>query len=259
MASRRIQTNAASAAGPALTILNIGCGTKTSDDPRVVNIDWSMYLVIKSNPILFRMSRLLLSAERFQRLQSLPDSIVVHDLRHGIPYPDNSVDVVYDSHFLEHLDPPVARSFLLEVKRVLKPGGLQRIVVPDLERLCCKYLTHLQACRNSASEARTHDDYIAAVIEQMVRREAYGAAQQTPLRRKLERLIVGDARKRGETHQWMYDAVNLPHLLLELGYRDVRTERYDTSRVPDWNEFGLDRNDEGGEYKPESLYVEAVK
>src|SRR5579862_7444640 len=86
-----------------MKLLNIGCGTKTSSDPRVINLDWSMYLVIRSHPILRALSRLLLSEVRLERLNHLPSSILVHDLRKGIPFEGNSVDAVYHSHFLEHL------------------------------------------------------------------------------------------------------------------------------------------------------------
>ena len=242
-----------------VTVLNVGCGAKTSDDPSVVNLDWSMYLVIKSNPVLSRLSRLFLSETRLRRLNGLSDAIVVHDLRKGIPYPADSVNAVYHSHFLEHLDRPHARSFLLEVSRVLKPGGIQRIVVPDMERLCADYLEHLKLCLSDAQQAPEHDRYVGGMIEQAVRREAAGATEQSPAWRKIDRLILGDARQRGETHQWMYDRVSLPNLLRSLGYRDVKVERYDTSSIPCWNRFGLDRNEGDGEYKPESLYVEAFK
>jgi Methyltransferase domain len=106
-----------------MKILNIGCGTKTSNSPEVVNIDWSMYLVIKTNPVLAGLGRCLLDPGRKQRLQSLPDTIMVHDLRKGIPFPDNSVDAVYHSHFLEHLDSPIARMFMREVQRVRSPAA----------------------------------------------------------------------------------------------------------------------------------------
>jgi SAM-dependent methyltransferase len=242
-----------------MKILNIGCGTKTSSDPDVINMDWSMYLVIKSNPILMALSRKFLSKERWDRLNQLPSTIRVHDLRKGIPFENNSIDAVYHSHFLEHLDRPVARLFLIEVKRVLRPGGVQRIVIPDMEKLCSEYLAHLKMCLDDSGKSRDHDGYMAAMIEQMVRREAFGTAQQTPKRRALERLVLGDARKQGQTHQWMYDRVNLPYLLRDVGYQDVRVERFDSSRIPDWNRYGLDRNEIDGEYKPDSLYVEAGK
>jgi predicted SAM-dependent methyltransferase len=242
-----------------MKILNIGCGTKTSSDPSVINLDWSMYLRIKSNPVLMALSRKILSKERLERLDQLPSSIMVHDLRKGIPFDDNSIDAVYHSHFLEHLDRPIARLFMTEVKRVLRPGGIQRIAIPDMERLAAAYLAHLKESLDDPTKIADHDRYMADMIEQMVRREAFGTSQQTPNRRRLEKLVLGDARQQGQTHQWMYDRVNLPHLLREVGYQDVRVERFDTSRIPRWNEFGLDRNDQQGEYKPESLYVEAVK
>ena len=112
---------------------------------------------------------------------------------------------------------------------------------------------------SSIDGSGAHDEYVSAIIEQMVRREAYGTSQQSPWRRALERLVVGDARARGETHQWMYDRINLPQLLKDLGYCQVSVERYDTSRIVDWNTLGLDRNGGQHEYKPESLYVEAVR
>jgi hypothetical protein len=128
-----------------------------------------------------------------------------------------------------------------------------------MERLCADYLAHLRMCDSDREAIPRHDQYIAEIIEQMVRREPFGTSQQSPLRRAVERMLLGDARKRGETHQWMYDRISLPNLLEEAGYRDVTVERYDTSRIPDWNRHGLDRKAEGGEYKPGSLYVEAAK
>ena len=46
-----------------------------------------------------------------------------------------------------------------------------------------------------------HDDYVGAIIEQCVRKEAAGTSKQKNVRRFIENIILGDARKRGETHQ----------------------------------------------------------
>ena len=54
---------------------------------------------------------------------------MVHDLSKGIPFDDNSVDVVYHSHLLEHIDRKNVPTFLKEIRRVLKPRGIHRIVV----------------------------------------------------------------------------------------------------------------------------------
>ena len=70
---------------------------------------------------------------------------------------------------------------------------------------------------------------------------------------------LGDARQRGETHQWMYDAENLSALLESCGFSDVAVVAFDLSRIQGWDAYGLDVNENGGQYKPDSLYVEAVK
>jgi len=242
-----------------MKILNLGCGTKTSASSSVVNIDWSIYLRLKSNRFWRAIAPLFIRGERLRRFAEMPQNILVHNLAKGIPFESNSVDVVYHSHVLEHLDKAVVDGFLLEVKRVLKPGGIHRIVVPDLEYLCKQYLGHITKCDSDTAENILHDECIADIIEQCVRKESFGTSQQPPLRRKIENLILGDARKRGETHQWMYDRINLSQALLRNGYSNVTIHSYDTSDIPNWNNFFLDIDERGSQYKPGSLYVEAMK
>lgn len=204
-----------------MLILNLGCGTKTNADTSVVNIDWSMYLRIKMSPLLRRIAPFFFRGERLRHFNKLPDNIKVHNLAKGIPFETNSVDVVYHSHLLEHLDRDIAEEFLLEARRVLKPGGIHRIVVPDFEKACREYISHVELCNLKSEEREKHEVYIAALLEQSVRKEAYWTRKQKPIRRFFENLILGDARKRGETHQWMYDQISLKALLTTLGYREV--------------------------------------
>lgn len=240
-------------------ILNLGCGTKVSPSPEVINIDWSLYLRVKEHRLLRAIAPLVVKGERLNRFNALPDNIMVHNVAKRLPFDSDSIDVVYHSHLLEHLDRDLAKNFLLEVKRVLKLGGIQRIVVPDLEKPCRAYLSHFPMCENDADEAGRHDAYVAAMIEQSVRREADGTSHQKPLRRFIENALLGDARRRGETHQWMYDRINLGALLVSLGYKNPQLQKHDTSLIPHWNEYGLDLDERGNEYKPESLYIEAQK
>jgi len=56
--------------------------------------------------------------------------------------PDNSVELIYNCHVLEHFKRREVRHVLKEWNRVLKPGGILRISVPDFAKLCevyCKY------------------------------------------------------------------------------------------------------------------------
>lgn len=56
-----------------------------------------------------------------------------------LPFPDNSQQVIYSSHMLEHLRDESIHHLLQECYRVLKPGGLIRFEVPDAQKLFEKY------------------------------------------------------------------------------------------------------------------------
>lgn len=61
------------------------------------------------------------------------------DARNKLPFEDNSADLLYSSHFLEHLTYEEAELFLLDCKRIMKSGATFRIIVPDLELLVNMY------------------------------------------------------------------------------------------------------------------------
>jgi SAM-dependent methyltransferase len=240
-------------------VANLGCGPKASSHPDVINIDWSIYLRFRSSALFKWLPPLLLRGERLRRYRSLPANIVAHDLARGIPLPADSVDVVYHSHMLEHIDRNRVAAFQAEVLRVLKPGGVQRIVVPDLELLARRYLASLSAVRAERLVRQRHDDSVAELLEQSVRRDAAAAHPLRGWRRSIYTRVFGDARRRGETHQWMYDAENLSALLESCGFGDVAVVAFDRSRIPGWGAYGLDVDESGRQYKPDSLYIEAVK
>lgn len=105
-----------------------------------------------------------------------PD-VVPFDIRHGLPFMDRAFDAVYASHVLEHLSPRQAATFLREVRRVLRPGGVVRIVVPDLEGIAREYLESLgRASRDSATDTDRwqHRWMIMELLDQMVRNHSGG-------------------------------------------------------------------------------------
>jgi predicted SAM-dependent methyltransferase len=61
------------------------------------------------------------------------------DCRNPLPFADETVDLMYSGHFLEHLTYDEGRNFLKECKRVMKPGATIRLIVPDAELLINKY------------------------------------------------------------------------------------------------------------------------
>ena len=239
-----------------LRVLNLGCGYTTS--ARCINIDWSLPVRLRGSRLGRLVAPLILSGERRAAYDAMQGEVMSHDLRKGIPFADHSVDAVYHSHVLEHLDRDIVPGFLAEIHRVLRPGGIHRIVVPDLEAQARAYIASLDAVTQGQRPASEHEESVHTLIEQLVRREAYGTSLRTGMRRRMENLLLGDARKRGETHQWMWDRVSLPHELITAGFRDPRIVTHIESRIPDWREFRLDETTNGDVYKPGSMYVEAI-
>lgn len=63
------------------------------------------------------------------------------NLLRRLPFPDETVDLAYMSHVLEHFrHPGETVAVLQEIRRILKTGGVLRIVVPDLEACLTAYV-----------------------------------------------------------------------------------------------------------------------
>lgn len=98
------------------------------------------------------------------------------DLSRGIPLSDGHCEVVYHSAVLEHFRQQEARRFLRECHRVLKPGGVIRIGVPDLEQLCRLYLERLRSAQTGDAQAAYDYDWVLLeLFDQTVREQSGGA------------------------------------------------------------------------------------
>lgn len=87
--------------------------------------------------------------------------VISHNLLRGLPFPDDQFDVVYHSQVLEHFAKEDAPSFVRECFRVLKPGGIMRVVVPDLENIVNEYRNRLRdVCYNPSRLAEANYDWI---------------------------------------------------------------------------------------------------
>lgn len=112
--------------------------------------------------------------------------VIPHDLSKNIPLESSSCDVVYHAAVLEHIRPADTKAFLGECKRVLKPGGILRVGVPDLESMCQLYLAKLQTAANGDNLAAHEYDWILLeLFDQLVRERSGGEMlsylQQNPL------------------------------------------------------------------------------
>jgi predicted SAM-dependent methyltransferase len=124
----------------ALKLLNLGCGNRFH--PAWTNVDF-----VSTNSV-----------------------VIAYDLNKGINYPDASYDVVYHSHLLEHFAKNDAERFISECFRVLRPGGIVRVAVPDLEKLAKIYLETLEnACDGVTGQAANYEWIMLHLYDQTVR------------------------------------------------------------------------------------------
>lgn len=105
--------------------INLGCGSQVIDG--WINVDYSLGAHFMKIPLFRALNRKL----KLFALDWSP-SIVLHNITKKFPWDDKSVDVIYSSHALEHLTKEQGADCLMECHRVLKKGGVIRIVVPDL-------------------------------------------------------------------------------------------------------------------------------
>jgi len=191
---------------------------------------------------------------------SIDPEIMHHNFLKGIPWEDNTFDVIYHSHFLEHLDRYKAKDFLTECRRSLREGGILRVVIPDLSRLIDDYNTTFKLIEQRDSFfLDDHKESIYNLFYQMVDLQLSGAKQQGKIVGFFENILRGNTLTAGEAHLWMYDKYTLRSLLSEAGFKEIELKQPDLSNIADWNFFKLDTNSDGTIYKEKSLYMEAIK
>lgn len=197
--------------------------------------------------------------------------VIAYDLRLGIPFSDCSFDVVYHSHILEHFQHDYAKRFLQECLRVLKPHGLLRVVVPNLEDIVCAYIAAINGVRNNEEGAKERHRWMQIeLLDQLTRQHKGGEMlkywQQNPLPQEdfiIQRCgqeainAIANNRARasvhampeatlpllshsdpafqesGELHRWMYDAISLQEALAQTGFTDIMRQEFNTSMQPE--------------------------
>ena len=154
-----------------------------------------------------------------------------HDLSKGIPGNINTVDVIYNCHFLEHLEYRDAIYFLKNCFQVMKDGAIMRILVPDLELWCSKYLK---------SDRHFLDSYRNAYLQQ----DLYPTDAS---------IFMGMLHNHG--HKMGWDFKTLAYWLGWAGFKSIRRTKYRESDLADIS--FLEPPNSGREL--ESLCVECYK
>jgi len=119
---------------------------------------------------------------------------ITHDLKKGIPLPDNSVNAIYSSHFLEHLTYAEILQHLSECRRVLRPGGQILSAVPSARLFIDAYIN-----RSKIAGFPGFDP-------------AYNYDSGSPLD------LVNYIAYMGGQHHYMFDEENLVNILRKVGF-----------------------------------------
>jgi predicted SAM-dependent methyltransferase len=142
------------------------------------------------------------------------------DLRRGVPFPDDSVEAVFLEHVMEHFTFADGLTLLAECRRVLAPGGVIRLGVPDFGR----YMESYAGDREFIERLRPR--------------------RPTPL------LAVSEVALR-HGHRSLWDAETLERVLTDAGFVDVTRRSF--------GESYLQPAPDTSHREPESVYAEGRK
>jgi predicted SAM-dependent methyltransferase len=139
-----------------LKYINLGCGSHFHED--WVNVDFAV----------------------------TGKDVIAHNLNSGIPFQNDTFNVVYHSHVLEHFSKKNAGFFIAECYRILKNDGILRVVIPDLEQIIIEYQKQLQLAITGEEKSVLNYNWIMLeLFDQMVRNQSGGDMAEYIFQEKL--------------------------------------------------------------------------
>lgn len=190
--------------------LNLGCGPIQPEG--WVNVDGSRRAWTASQ--LWWLDRAMVACRIWPKTEFTRQTVWA-DLLKRLSWADDSVDAVYMGEVLEHFTREDGTRLLKECQRVLRPGGILRLRVPDNARFWRNYLREFDACLASGREqwSESHTRWIQMFFRDICVR---------PTR-------IGSF---GHFHKWMYDEVSLILALEKAGFESVERRTRHDSGIP---------------------------
>ena len=178
-----------------------GCGLCAP--PRWLNFDASPAMRLQRLPIIGN----LMPSGQFGRY---PENVRYGNIVDGLPIPDESIEFLYCSHVLEHLSLAELRYALSNCYKHLQPGGIFRLVVPDLEFMVKAYI------QSNTAEA----------AHELMKTTLLGKEQ-----RQRDLLSFVKDWLAGNNHLWMYDYNSLSTELNKVGFHNIRRANFGDSGI----------------------------
>jgi predicted SAM-dependent methyltransferase len=182
--------------------LHIGCGLRAVEGWK--NIDSSPSLRLSKVPLVGRSICQLLGAPDW------PKSAQCGDILKGLDIPNNSCDLVYAAHVFEHLSYKDFFQALDNVYQYLKPAGILRIIVPDLEVYIQRYL-------ENRSDSQQEDQ---AAFDFMYHSFVGHQGSRSRFDHRIKEIFSN------YRHQWMWDIPSLKKAFSNQGLTQVRQCKY---------------------------------
>lgn len=174
-----------------MNYVQYGCGHEAPDGWQ--NFDSSPTLILERLPLIGRFIQK--NSARF------PANVRRASIVKGLPVAPASADAVYCSHTLEHLSLEEFRAALRNTFTMLKPGGVFRFVLPDIE-------TYINDYKADSGPTAAH-----TFMEQTM----LGIPQRPRGLRGLLKHWLG-----GSEHLWMWDYKAMRKELADAGFTDIR-------------------------------------
>jgi predicted SAM-dependent methyltransferase len=163
-----------------------------------------------------------------------PNVNCLYDCRKDLPFPDESVRGIFCEHFFEHIDyTEEVPCFLSECRRVLKKGGVLRLIVPDAEKYMRAY------CKGGWEE-------LISLRQLDADHADFYGKYNTPIE------LINFVFRQGHEHQFAYDFQTLQFVLAQHGFSEIVRQEYGRSLM---SELCLDQACRASE----SLYMDARK
>lgn len=181
--------------------VQFGCGLSAPSE--WLNFDASPTLRLQKLPVIGR----FVPDGPFGRF---PSNVQYGNIVSGLPIPDSYAELLYCSHVLEHLSLNELQYSLQNCWRHLQPGGIFRMVLPDLEVLAHEYV-----------ESSSPD---AAIL--FMRNSILGSEIRVRSLFSFVREWLG-----GSRHLWMWDYLSLSSELQRVGFVNIRRANFGDSGV----------------------------
>lgn len=194
--------------------VHYGCGDK-------IGASWSNF---DASPMI-RIERLPLIGTTLKKLAGggtpFPQQVRYGNIIDGPLVPEGTAHCVFASHVLEHLSLTDARQAIRNTLLMLRPGGVFRLIVPDLRSRAEIYLRDLQL---GDSEAASN----------FMRYSLLGAEERPSGVRALRKLFSGSS------HLWMWDVLSMTAELERCGFVGIRECRFGDAEDPAFAELEVE-------------------